>query len=171
MDLTDTDRSLIEIIQCGLPLSARPYAEVGACVGLGEHETIARIDMLVKNGIIKKMGVIVRHHELGYRANGMVVWDVPDADVVEVGRKISNFEFVTLCYRRVRRPPAWNYNLFCMIHGRDRDTVLRNVACLVDECSLHDVPHEILFSHRRFKQGGALYLTPAPAEASRQLLA
>ena len=36
------------------------------------------------------------------------------------GRILADLPFVTLCYRRPRRPPRWPYNLFCMIHGRDR---------------------------------------------------
>jgi hypothetical protein len=45
-----------------------------------------------------------------------------------------------------------------MIHGRDRDEVLNLVAQLEEQCGLHDVPHEVLFSQRRFKQCGARYV-------------
>ncbi len=58
----------------------------------------------------------------------MVVWDVPDEAVGAIGRRMSELPFVTLCYRRERRPPTWPYNLFCMIHGRDRQTVLGQIA-------------------------------------------
>lgn len=174
MELSDIDRALIAEIQHGLPLSVQPYADVGTRVGLTEQEVIDRIAALMQRGVIKRMGVIVRHHELGYRANAMVVWDVPNNRVAEVGARMSRFEFVTLCYRRPRRPPDWNYNLFCMIHGRDRETVLHHVARLVDECGLRDVPHEVLFSRRRFKQRGALYLSsiaqlPPAAWAARAI--
>ena len=37
-------------------------------------------------GLIKRMGVVVRHRALGYRANAMVVWDVPDNELERVGR-------------------------------------------------------------------------------------
>lgn len=104
------------------------------------------------------MGVVVRHHELGYRANAMLVFDVPDDRVSQLGRCIGRFEFVTLCYRRPRRLPDWPYNLFCMIHGKDRATVLSRIDMLKDKCQLHDLPCDVLFSNRQFKQRGAIYM-------------
>jgi len=101
---------------------------------------IAGLAQLQEQGVIKRLGVVVRHHELGYRANAMVVWDIPDDLISALGHCIGKFDFVTLCYQRPRRLPAWRYNLFCMIHGRDRDEVLNLVAQLEEQCGLHDVP-------------------------------
>jgi DNA-binding Lrp family transcriptional regulator len=64
--------------------------------------------------------VVVRHHELGYRANAMVVFDVPDAEVDRIGGQLAAEAGVTLCYRRSRSLPHWPYNLYCMVHGRSR---------------------------------------------------
>ncbi|OGT00433.1 MAG: AsnC family transcriptional regulator [Gallionellales bacterium RIFCSPLOWO2_12_FULL_59_22] len=155
---------LIGAIQHGLPLVARPFAEVGARIGLGENEVIAGLASLAEQGVIKRLGVVVRHHELGYRANAMVVWDIPDDRVSALGQSIGSFDCVTLCYRRPRRLPAWRYNLFTMIHGRHRDEVLGLVAQLKEQCGLEDTAHEILFSSRRFKQCGAHYVASPAAE-------
>jgi len=155
--LDNTDQSLIRAIQRGLPLVSRPYAQIAADLGLDEASVLARIDRLKREGIIKRLGVVVRHRELGYRANAMVVWDVPDEEVTELGRCLSHFDFVTLCYRRPRRLPQWRYNLFCMIHGQDREAVLEKYRMLVKRCGLEDIPRAVLFSRRRFKQRGAVY--------------
>ena len=74
----DTDRRLLAAVQPGLPLSPRPFAELGASLGLDEQEVIARLGRLKEAGVIKRFGVVVRHHEVGYGANAMVVWGVPD---------------------------------------------------------------------------------------------
>ena len=157
-----TDLRLIAAIQDGLSLDPRPYARVAEATGLSEREVISRLGRLAEDGVIRRFGVVVRHHELGYRANAMVVWDVPEARVREAGRKLARLPFVTLCYRRPRRPPDWPYNLFCMIHGRDR----AKVGALVEEASsaagLEGLPREILFSRKRFKQRGARYAPCAP---------
>lgn len=153
----DTELRLIQAIQGGLPLVSRPYAAIAAQLGLSEQSVIDRIKRLRESGVIKRMGVVVRHRELGYRANAMVVWDVPDAEVAELGRCLSHFEFVTLCYRRPRRLPQWRYNLFCMIHGQDRESVLEKYRLLIDRCGLEEIPRAVLFSRRCFKQRGALY--------------
>ena len=158
--LDEDDKRLIAAIQRGLPLVHRPYAAVAEQIGLHEAEVLARVQRLLDNGIIKRLGVVVRHHELGYRANAMVVWDVPDAQVNELGQCLGRFDFITLCYRRPRRLPEWPYNLFCMIHGQDHEAVLARVRQLVESCALEAIPHQVLFSRRRFKQRGAVYQAP-----------
>lgn len=160
----EADRRLLAAIQHGLPLVPRPYAEIGVRLGLSEGEVIARLTRLKNIGVIRRFGVVVRHHELGYAANAMVVWDVPDEQVAELGRCLAGFDFITLCYRRPRRLPAWRYNLYCMIHGRSREEVLAHLEWMVNHCGLQSLPHEVLFSRRRFKQRGAVYAVPSGAE-------
>lgn len=150
-------QSLIAAIQGGLPLVPRPYAAIGEQLGLSEREVMGRVQALLEQGVIKRLGVVVRHRELGYDANAMVVWDIPDERVRELGACLGRFPFVTLCYRRPRRLPEWRYNLFTMIHGQDREQVLARVEELVASCGLQDVAHQALFSQRRFKQRGASY--------------
>ena len=157
MRVTDLDRHILAGMEHGLPLVARPYQDMAVRLGISEEELIARLRTLLENGVIKRLGLIVRHHELGYAANAMVVWDVPDEAVGAIGRRMSELPFVTLCYRRERRPPTWPYNLFCMIHGRDRQTVLGQLAELRAALALDEVPYDVLFSLRRFKQRAARY--------------
>lgn len=159
----EADRRLLAAIQHGLPLVARPYAEIGAQLGLSEEQVIARLAYLKEAGVIRRFGVVVRHHELGYSANAMVVWDVPEEQVTELGRCLAGFDFITLCYRRPRRLPQWRYNLYCMIHGKNREEVLAHLEWMVNHCGLQTLPHEVLFSRRRFKQRGAVYTkSPGP---------
>ncbi len=158
LSLDAEDYALIAAIQDGLPLVARPYAAIGAAAGLSEAEVLSRLEYLLNQDVIKRFGVVVRHHELGYRANAMVVWDIPDERIDELGRCIGASDFVTLCYQRPRRLPDWRYNLFSMIHGKDRAEVLERLDLMRDQCGLMDFAHEVLFSKRRFKQCGAHYI-------------
>ena len=157
MVLNDSDRRLIAAIQGGLPLVAHPYAHIGEQLGMTEAAVIERIAVLQDTGLIKRMGVVVKHRALGYNANAMVVWDVPDADIARVGQLLADESCVTLCYQRPRRLPHWQYNLFCMIHGRERDAVLRRIEQIVSYHKFHDIPRQVLFSLRAFKQCGARY--------------
>jgi DNA-binding Lrp family transcriptional regulator len=155
--LNETDRALLASMQDGLPLVSRPYAAVGAALGMHEAEVRARLERLLAEGVIRRLGVVVRHRELGYTANAMAVWDVPDADVTAIGTRMGRVEGVTLCYRRPRCLPEWPYNLFCMIHGRSRRTVMQCLAGIIEQHGLQHYPHAVLFSRRRFKQRGAHY--------------
>ncbi len=159
MSLLDTafEQALIMAISRGLPLVKRPYAAIADEIGSSEAQVIEGIQRLIQRGDIKRFGVVVRHRKLGYRANAMIVWDIPDERVVELGNCISRYDFVNLCYQRPRRLPDWPYNLFCMIHGRDRAAVENLIECAATACNLASVQHATLFSKRRFKQRGARY--------------
>jgi DNA-binding Lrp family transcriptional regulator len=155
--LAETDRRLVVALQEGLPLFIRPFSVLASRVGCDESEVIERIRRWCAEGIIKRFGVIVRHHELGYTANAMLVHDVPDAAVVEVGERLAQAPGVTLCYQRPRVQPHWPYNLFCMIHGQARSEVEARIADLRARLQLAAYAHDVLFSLTRFKQGGARY--------------
>jgi DNA-binding Lrp family transcriptional regulator len=161
--LSPEDRALIKLVQNGLPIVSRPYADIAERLAITEEEVLQRLQKLINNGAIKRYGVVVRHRELGYRANGMVVWDVPDDRVSQLGSCIGRFSCVTLSYRRPRRLPDWPYNLFTMVHGRNRKEVEEKVTEIVNSCGLQDINHTILFSTRRFKQRGASYTPPVSA--------
>jgi DNA-binding Lrp family transcriptional regulator len=157
MVLSDTDLALIASTRDGLPLVDRPFAALGQQLGMTEDELITRLARLQEQGLIKRMGVVVRHRALGYHANAMVVWDVPDDRVEQVGQILAAEPCVTLCYQRPRRLPRWPYNLFCMIHGRERFAVQRCLDQIIETHGLQDIAHEVLFSTRAFKQCGARY--------------
>lgn len=152
------DYALIGAIQDGLPLVARPYAEIGATACLTEAAVLSRLEHLLNQDIIKRFGIVVRHHELGFRANAMVVWNIPDERIKELGFCIGASGLVNLCYQRPRRLPDWPYNLFAMIHGKDRTAVLERLELIREQCGLMDFEHEVLFSKQRFKQTGAHYI-------------
>jgi DNA-binding Lrp family transcriptional regulator len=163
---TAFETALIEIISQGLPLVKQPYAAVAEQLGCSETEVLAGIQRIMMRGDLKRFGIVVRHRQLGYRANGMVVWDIPDERVSEVGHCIGQYSFVTLCYQRPRRLPDWHYNLFSMIHGQDRDAVTAQAEFIVEQCGLHDIEHSILFSKRCFKQRGARYRAKQPSDSN-----
>lgn len=162
-ELTSQEQRLVGALQHGLELVPRPFAQLGGEAAMDETETIATLKRWRGEGLIKRFGVVVRHHELGYTANAMVVWDLPDAEVERVGGLLAAEPEVTLCYQRKPHRPEWPYNLFCMIHGRERAGVERAVASLRERFRLNNYPHAILFSRRRFKQRGAHYVAPTVA--------
>lgn len=144
-------------LQEGLPLVERPYLALAQQLGASEQDVLEAIGQLQRAGVVKRFGIVLRHRQLGYQANAMVVWDIPDCQVDQVGAVLGDEPCVTLSYRRPRRPPQWNYNLFCMIHGTCRDRVTSQLQDIISRRAL-DYPHRVLFSSRCFKQRGAVYV-------------
>lgn len=141
-------------VEAGLPLVERPYAAWAAELGWREDAVTERIGHWLTEGRLKRFGVVVRHHELGFAANAMTVFDVPDAHVDACGRALSEQAGVTLAYRRTRAE-GWPYNLYAMVHGTHRQAVMAVIQRMTQAAGLAGCPREVLFSTRRFKQTGA----------------
>ncbi len=148
------DRRLIAATQEGLPLVREPYSALARKLGLNEAEIIARLQRLLDDGAIRRIGAIPNHYALGLTANGMSVWDVADDVVAEVGAKVGALDFVTHCYERPRHLPLWPYNLFAMVHGRTRDEVGAKVAEIAGLIGSAARGHDVLFSTRILKKTG-----------------
>ena len=152
--LDEIDRRIVLATQSGLPLEPQPYHAVARQVGIPAAEGMARMRRMLESGVIRRIGVVPNHYALGYKANGMTVWDVPDERVDELGAKIGALDFVSHCYCRPRHLPDWNYNFFAMVHGHDRGEVgelVRRIAELIGDA---DRGHEILYSTRILKKTG-----------------
>lgn len=153
--VSDMEKQVLASLQNGLPLEPRPFQALAEKIGINEQSVLDHLQSLIAKGVITRFGLILRHRELGFTENAMVVWDIPDSDVDEIGALFSSEPFVTLCYRRPRRKPDWPYNLFCMIHGRQRRTVFSQIYQLQKLAKVNGEQTAILFSKRRFKQRGA----------------
>jgi DNA-binding Lrp family transcriptional regulator len=167
-ELTDLDRRLLAELEQGLPIEPQPYASLARRLGVSEAQVLERLAALQVAGTVSRFGVVVRHRELGYHANAMVVWDVPDDHVERAGRDLAELPFVTLCYRRPRRLPRWPYNLFCMIHGKCREEVLTQIEQATCAAGLENRSSDVLFSGRRFKQRGARYRAGSEGTEERE---
>lgn len=152
--LDATDRAIIVATQQGLPLVPRPYHAIAERLNLDAEEVMARMQRMQDNGVIRRIGVVPNHYAIGYRANGMTVWDVPDEIVDELGELVGKLEFVTHCYRRPRHLPEWPYNLFAMVHGKNRDEVTEQIAQIKALIGEHVRSHDVLFSTRILKKTG-----------------
>lgn len=150
----DIDRRIVQATQAGLPLTPRPYHAVAEQLGLPVATVLERLAAMETGGLIRRIGVVPNHYALGYRANGMTVWDVADDQVDELGETIGRLPFVSHCYRRPRRLPLWPYNLFAMVHAKSRaqaEADARRIAALLgDACRKSD----ILYSSRILKKTG-----------------
>ncbi len=153
-------RPLAARLEQGLPLVERPFAALGAPLGLDESTVIAALRDWCARGTLRRLGVVLRHHEFGISANAMTVFELPAAEVDAAGERLAAQPGVTLCYRR-DSAPGWPYTLYCMVHGREQGAVRELIEAARFAAGLADRPHEVLFSTQRFKQTGARYFSEA----------
>ncbi|MGD2117181.1 MAG: AsnC family transcriptional regulator [Chromatiales bacterium] len=152
--LDETDRRLVAATQAGLPLVAQPYDAIAEQLDLSVDEVLQRLQAMLDCGVIRRIGAVPNHYKLGLRGNGMTVWNVPDDKLEELGARIGALDFVSHCYQRPRHADVWPYNLFAMVHGRDRIEVLAKTEQLQALLGEHYRAHEVLFSSAVLKKTG-----------------
>lgn len=152
--LDDADRRIIRATQSGLPLIAEPYQAIGEQIGLSADEVMSRLNAMLQAGIIRRIGVVPNHYRIGYRANGMTVWDVEDAWIDEMGVQVGALSFVSHCYHRPRSLPEWPYNLFAMVHAHGREQVEDKARQIGDLLGSRCRGHATLYSTRILKKTG-----------------
>ena len=137
----DLVRRLVELTQSGLPLEDDPWAWIGERLGLDEDTVLDLLQHLQADGAIRRIAAVPNHYRLGYKHNGMTVWDIDDAEIGRLGPLLGAQPFVSHCYRRPRRD-GWHYNLFAMVHGRSAEEIdayraqirtLLGTACRADD--------------------------------------
>jgi len=148
------DRRIILATQAGLPLTDQPYDVLANELGLHVDEVLARIRAMQERGVIRRIAAVPNHYALGYRANGMSVWNIPDEHVRAFGREVGALDYVSHCYLRPRHLPLWPYNLFAMVHGKTREEVAVRVAAIAALLGEHCRGHEVLYSTRILKKTG-----------------
>ncbi|MGE4406319.1 nitrite reductase [Pseudomonas sp.] len=155
--ISPSDRALaqrlVALTEAGLPLVEDPWAWLAGELDLEVDETLALLQRLQAAGAIRRIAAVPNHYRLGYRHNGMTVWDVDDAEIERLGALIGAQPFVSHCYRRPRRE-GWSYNLFAMVHGRDAAAIeaYRNqIRALLGQACRGD---EMLVSSRILKKTG-----------------
>lgn len=153
--LSERDREIVRVLQDGVPLVGRPYQAMASRLQMSEDELLAAIEELMQRGIIRRFGAMVNHQELGYVANAMIVWRVPEDRIDEVGEIMAGFQEVTHCYQRPAYPPDWPYNLFTMVHGRKREDCQEIALRLAQASGIVD--YRLIFSLDELKKSGMKY--------------
>jgi DNA-binding Lrp family transcriptional regulator len=154
LGLDPVDRRILVATQGGLPLVPRPYHAVAKRLDLPPEEVMRRVRKLLERGVIRRIAAVPNHYALGYRANGMSVWDVDDARVDELGASVGALPFVSHCYRRPRALPDWPYNLFAMVHAPTRLEVAERIGSIADLLGDAARSYDILFSTAILKKTG-----------------
>jgi DNA-binding Lrp family transcriptional regulator len=156
---TPADIPYVRALQEDLDLVAQPYARAASRLGLSEDALLARAHELKAAGIMRRIGAVLRHRRVGFAANGMACWVVPQERMEEVGNRAAEFPQISHCYQRPSYPPRWPYSLFTMIHGQAREEVEAVVSQLVLETGIKE--HKVLYSTREFKKARVRYFEEA----------
>jgi DNA-binding Lrp family transcriptional regulator len=150
----DLEREIIRHLQGDVPLTLTPFATVADKLGIDEEELLERIRSLKERGVLRRFGATVNHRRVGFKANAMVAWYVPEDKVDEVGPLMASMKEVSHCYQREVQG-EWRYNLFTMIHGKSKKECRDIVKRMVDKTGMRD--YSILFTLKEYKRASPEY--------------
>lgn len=154
MTLDSIDRQIIQATQAGLPLVAEPYHAIGEELSLPVDEVMQRMSAMQESGVIRRIGTIPNHYRLGYKYNGMTVWDIDDRQIDQLGEKVGQLDCVSHCYHRPRYLPDWPYNLFAMVHSKTKEGVNEHVTTIASVLGKHNRGQDVLYSTKILKKTG-----------------
>lgn len=152
--LTEMEKKIVRELQEGLSLDRRPFLSIAERLGMTEGQLIDKIKEFIDRGVIRRFGATLRHQDIGFVANAMVVWKVEPGQAVEIGQRLADFPEVTHCYNR-KSLPDWPYTIFTMVHGRTEEDC-REIARRMSEATGAG-DYQVIFSSRELKKNSMKY--------------
>ena len=154
VNLSEKEKRILQILIEGIPLSERPFYEIAKKTRLTEKEVLEIIKSLMDKKIIRRFGITLRHNLAGIKGNAMVAWRVPKEKIEEIGQYLSQLPYISHCYFR-ETYEDWNYNLYTMIHGKNKREVKKKIKEISEKFSLKE--YQVLFTKKEITRKHAKY--------------
>lgn len=158
LELTPMHIEVIKTLQKDIDIVPEPFKEAVEKLGLSYEAFFAIAHELQESGVMRRFASILNHRNAGFTANAMSVWNVPEDQAEEIGRKIAGFSAVSHCYLRPSYP-NWPFNLFAMVHAKTTEESNAIIEEIAKENGLEN--YEKLYSSREFKKQRLEYFNPS----------
>jgi DNA-binding Lrp family transcriptional regulator len=146
---TEQDKDFIRELQKDMEIIDEPFVKAAKNLGITEDEVFAKMKHYEDVGVMRRFAAILRHRQVGFTANGMIVWKVPEDRITSVGETLGSFPQVSHCYERPTYDD-WPYNVFSMIHCKTHDEAYDVAKTIQNQINVNE--YKILFSSREFKK-------------------
>ena len=146
---TEDDKDFIRELQKDMEIIDEPFVKAANNLGITEDELFSKMKHYESLGVLRRFAAILRHRQVGFTANGMIVWKVPEDRITSVGETLGSFPQVSHCYERPTYDD-WPYNVFSMIHCKTHDEAYEVAKTIQDQIDVNE--YKILFSSREFKK-------------------
>jgi len=146
---TEEDKDFIRELQKDMEIIDEPFVNAAKNLGITEDELFSKMKHYESMGVLRRFAAILRHRQVGFTANGMIVWKVPEDRITSVGETLGSFPQVSHCYERPTYDD-WPYNVFSMIHCKTHDEAYEVAKTIQDQIDVNE--YKILFSSREFKK-------------------
>ena len=152
----ELDIAVIRALQGDMPVVSEPYAPAAAALGMPEAAFLDHLSGMQERGILRRVAAILYHRRAGFSANGMGVWQVPDEQIADIGRRMAAVRGISHCYQRPTYAD-WPYSVFTMAHGRSKQECDAVLDAIAEQTGISE--RATLYSSTEFKKVRLLYFT------------
>ncbi len=143
------DETLLLELNQGIPLTPQPFTNIASKIGVSTDEVLTRLRRLKEAGVIRRFGAYIKPNDVGFTANAVIAWNLPQDRINEVGMYLSSFKELSHCFERAPVPERWTYSLYTVMHAQERETIEQMVKLLSETIGIQD--YVILYSKRDLK--------------------
>ncbi len=155
--LTEKEIEMIRVLQKDLEITPEPFKTLAEEARVTVKELLDQAKVFNETGQMRRFAAVLYHRNAGFKANGMVVWKVPQEIQEEIGFKMAAYRAVSHCYLRPTYLD-WPYNIFTMVHGRDEIEVKELLDMIEKEMNITE--RYVLYSTKEYKKTRVQYFTP-----------
>ena len=121
------DRSIINELQGGFPISERPYAEVAERLGTTEADLIQRLQRLLDERLLSRFGPMYHAERLG-GALTLAAMRLPEADFERVAEQVNAHPQVAHNYAREHA-----FNMWFVLATESPEEIEQTIAAIEQE--------------------------------------
>jgi DNA-binding Lrp family transcriptional regulator len=104
--MDELDRSILNSLQGGFPVSERPFRDVASDLGTTESELITRIRCMLDDGLLTRFGPLYHAENMG-GALSLCAMQVPPERFDAVAKQVNAFAEVAHNYQRDHEMNMW----------------------------------------------------------------
>lgn len=157
----EIQQEIMQELQLDLSLNPTPFKDIAAKFKISEEELFDFMSELKSSRKMSRFAGILRHRKLGFSANAMVVWNVPQSILQAFAEAASANPAISHCYERTTYPD-WPYNMYTMLHSRSQEQCLDLIQALATQFDI--TKYESLYSVKEFKKQRVDYFSLEIAE-------
>jgi siroheme decarboxylase len=165
IELSDEDVATIRATQGPMAVLEEPYGPAAERLGVSQDEVLRRLESLRERNALRRVAAILFHRRAGFSANGMGVWQVPEDEILDTGRRMAAFRGISHCYQRPTYAD-WPYSVFTMAHGRSKEECDAVLDAIAETTGITE--RATLYSSTEFKKIRMLYFTDAFRDWERE---
>ena len=103
--MTVLERRLLNDFQKDFPLSATPYADIAAQLGVSETDVIETLQRLMSQGVVSRVGAVFKPNRIG--CSTLAAMAVPQDKLAQVADLVSRYDEVNHNYEREHHFNLW----------------------------------------------------------------